>query len=460
MHELFIYEHGKPITYPGDISELEALLETIWNQRSREDTLDFWREKKQGGQPFLKIGAQGQLKARNYVGFIRGSEYTLHLLPKLYEDLGSDTPSAEKLDQIYLNLLWWLSYTPTLQVPQYLSGLDHTQGDPLEIFMGLFATLTRKVLSQSVFQSYETHNDELAVVRGRLDMKEYIRHCLSTARWHRVRCSYESFELDNLLNRLIKRVTRLLLSVTRRALTRQKLEDILYFLDEVSDEPVQAQDCDRVQLNPMFEDYRPILDYCRLFLQNSVSYAYKPELKVFALLIPMERIFEYFLAGFLDTHKSKIQGLSRVAFQKSNLYLAEEVFANERSRPAFRMYHDLMLTYFGQEIILDAKYKRLSAEKSYHGVSQADMYQMVSYGMRRDVRHCGLIYPQIPGEKEPVSKHFQVSPANGSAPIQIRAAQIPFVSESTDNDFKKSEEVLLLAFENLLKPFISVPAIF
>jgi 5-methylcytosine-specific restriction enzyme subunit McrC len=460
MNELFLYEHGQSVVYPGDLSELETVLERIWQQRSREDLPDFWREAQTSGQRFLEMGRNNTLRARNYVGFIRGAEFTIHILPKLYDGCWPDSPSPEELDQVYRQVLWWLSYTPYLQVPQHLSGSDQTQADPMEILIGLFATLTRQVLSQSLFQAYENRSDELAVVRGRLEMSDYLRHCLSTARWHRVRCSYESFELDNLLNRLIKRVSRLLLPWTQRALNRQKLEDILYFLDEVSDLPMQAQDCERVKLNPMFEDYRPILDYCRLFLQNSVSYAYKPDLQVFALLIPMERLFEQFLAGFLKTHQSQIKGLSRVEFQKSDLYLAQEHFADGSQKPVFQMRHDLLIEYQGREIIIDAKYKRLNPSKAYNGVSQADLYQMVAYAVKRGVKYCELIYPQIPGEVKTLSNVYHVPLASGENPIQIRVNQIPFVNKTLNQGFSNPDEILLMTtLEEILEHCLSTQSL-
>ncbi|MGE3726440.1 MAG: McrC family protein [Candidatus Sericytochromatia bacterium] len=451
MDEFFLYEHGSGITFPGDLEELQSHLETIWQQRLNERFTDFWRESEAGGQRFLKIGPQAEIRARNYVGFIRDPQYTIHLLPKLYVGKTAHISPESCLEQFYQNILWWLSYTPFLQVPHHLSGMDAIQSDPIEIFIGLFATLARKTLNQSLFQAYENRSDELAVVRGRLDMPEYLRQCLTKARLHRVYCRYDNFEIDNLLNRVIKRVTRCLIPWTRRALNRQKLEDILYILDEVSDVSVQAQDCDRVQLNPMFEDYRPVLDYCRLFLQNSVSYAYKPELKCFSLLIPMERLFEQFLAGFLKTHQAQITGLNRVEFQKSDMYLAEEVLLEGGTRPAFQMRHDLLLDFCGKPILLDAKYKQLKPGQSDSGVSQSDLYQMLAYAVRRGVRHCGLIYPQVSEETAPISRAYRIPLPQESEHVNILANQIPFVHESLHEGALNPEGPLLRALMGLLE---------
>src|SRR5690606_25686388 len=93
-------------------------------------------------------------------------------------------------------------------------------------------------------------------------------------------------------------------------------------------------------------------------------------------------IFEDFLAGFLETWFSKDW---KVHNQKSDMYLAETSEGNN----VFNMQHDIFLTAKDEskrKIIVDTKYKLRPTEfkdDPKKGVSQNDLYQMVSYAFKR-----------------------------------------------------------------------------
>ena len=60
------------------------------------------------------------------------------------------------------------------------------------------------------------------------------------------------------------------------------------------------------------------------------------------------------------------------------------------------------------EFILDAKWKRLNEGKndSKHGISQADMYQLYSYGAQYGCKKVALIYPKTEKFTSPLEYKF------------------------------------------------------
>src|SRR5690606_17803541 len=137
-----------------------------------------------------------------------------------------------------------------------------------------------------IYQQYEEVHEELTFIKGRLNTTDYINQNISTGRWHKLNCSYDSFVFDNKFNRIIKYVTTFLFNACTSQDNKKNLREILFILDEVSDERATAEQCASIKFNPMLEKFDTVRDFCHLFLSNSISFDYKNDLKLFAFLLP------------------------------------------------------------------------------------------------------------------------------------------------------------------------------
>jgi 5-methylcytosine-specific restriction enzyme subunit McrC len=248
------------------------------------------------------------------------------------------------------------------------------------------------------------------------------------------------------------------------------LSDILFLLDEVTEQSVTIADCNRIKINPFFDDMNTVLDYCKMFLANSVSYAYKNELRVFAFLLPMEYVFEDFIFGFLDSHLDKLKEIKNLKSQKSDLYLAKLFHGhNLIDDKVFKLKHDIYFEYRNRKIILDAKYKLTYDESdtkgpndNKHGVSQGDLYQGISYAIRRKSDHIFLIYPMsLKYQKEHLNSdelliRFVIRDEFSNQDINVDIMKVPIIhidfpniqkQKSLRDNFQLIEEVLLEAFK-------------
>ena len=186
-----------------------------------------------------------------------------------------------EVNQIQNHILWWLSYCRKIKFPNYQASLGSAKSDFFEVLIYLFSKYTRELLNSSIYQQYEEVNRELSFIKGRLNTNEYINENLSKGKWHKLNCTYDAFVFDNEFNRIIKYVTTLLFNATSSQDNKKNLREILFILDEVSDERATAEQCSRISFNPMFGEFETVRDYCQLFLTNCISFDYKNDLKLF-----------------------------------------------------------------------------------------------------------------------------------------------------------------------------------
>ena len=70
--------------------------------------------------------------------------------------------------------------------------------------------------------------DSICVVQSFQAFHRYINENISRGNWHKLSCIYDSFEIDNHFNRIIKYVANFLLQSTQRYDNRNLLSEIIF----------------------------------------------------------------------------------------------------------------------------------------------------------------------------------------------------------------------------------------
>ena len=391
--EFILFEYGDWVEPNWSIEEVvgfEAFLEELWINRNYSGAIIEWEEVKEESvnQSLLQIrhfrnGAdlRFRIKAANFVGIIRYKEYTFHILPKLFKRIGANLAAVRHSN---VHLLWWLSYNRKLNLPKHVTSLSYQNCNFLEILIHLFSSYTENQLQRSPYQAYQEIESETTYLKGQLDFSPYVRDYLGRANYQKLFCRYDSFEIDNKLNRVIKFVCKSLKSQTQIPETRRRLENIINTLDEVADVSVTVAHCNEVVLNRMFGEYQIVLDYCKMFLQNLQTTSDESISEAFAFLVPMEKVFEEFVLGFMDREmkpKIKVTGQFQGRFLTTN-----KMF---RLKPDFLIQNHLT----GNHYIADTKYKLIYS--NHRNVSQTDLYQMLAYAVRHRVDRVKMLYPKF-----------------------------------------------------------------
>lgn len=439
---LNLFEYQNKVTFKGNYSGLENFLDEIWNKRERNNFYEMDDSAKVEVQRFIQfIHKTKEIKSNKYVGVIHFEGQKLNLLPKIFYDSERDYDTKE-INAIQQHILWYLSYCRKLKFPNFKSSLGSLKNDFFEILIYLFAKYTRELLSNSIFQQYEEVEREVHNIKGRLNTSTYITENLSKAHWHKVSCTYDSFVMDNKFNRIVKYVTQLLFNVSSNFENKKYLREILFILDDVTDEKASAIECSNIVFNPMYKDFETIRDYCTLFLSNSISIDYKNDLKLFAFLLPMEYLFEDFIFGFINKELNEINVKSQV----SSTHLDEGKI--------FGLKPDLCISTSTKRFIADTKYKIVYSDKSdpKNGISQNDLYQMVAYAIRFDIQDIVLLYPNMLKSRQDGMSGLQILDKLAmDKQINISSHQVPIINYElfdTESDFRNVELSKLFKKQN------------
>jgi 5-methylcytosine-specific restriction enzyme subunit McrC len=415
-----LFEYGEWVNI-NDRNGLEGYLRSLWREYK-----DLWPEKSYNSkntssknyQPFLSF--DGNLaKANNFVGFIYHQETALEIYPKVFRHLN---PINKEL--MHRHLFYWLSYCKKIKFPFNQSFLDNFDIDEFpELIIYLIARQINEAVRQQPYSTYEDVQEALATPRGRINFSRYSTR-LSYGAYHIIDCDYEPFVFNNRLNRIIKYCSRLLLTKTRLSETQKIMSETISLLDEVEDQICSVQQLNSIRITALFKNYEEVIHSCRMILENQLYSHAEYEMKNWSLLFPMEYIFEDFVAGFLQTH---FGAKWNVEYQKSNAYLTT-------NPDAFQMQHDIFLTsrdVLKRKIIVDTKYKirDYSATDKKKGISQSDLYQVVSYAYRRGVNEVLLIYPNVSEVIKPIDT-FEVPSGFDGKTINVKVTEIPFWSTS------------------------------
>jgi 5-methylcytosine-specific restriction enzyme subunit McrC len=182
------------------------------------------------------------------------------------------------------------------------------------------------------------------------------------------------------------------------------LGEAALLLDNVEFRHISPNELGKVTFSRLNERYKSIFELCKLFIENSSIQLSTERVESFSLLFDMNKLFEEFIGEFLRKHREDIfEGKPvQISLQKGK-YLCEKNY--------FLIKPDIYIVVdVGEEkIILDTKYKELSAEDRKLGVSSSDMYQMLTYGIKFDSYKLILLYPKIEDveEKSYVIKPFK-----------------------------------------------------
>lgn len=425
--KLFEWHSASFENHKGKIPAFEEYLSSAWQNRNRyyedddkQDEEEVSTQKNQK-QRFFNFTYDGKIIARNYVGVVQFEDIRIEIVPKIY--FKSD-PQQQKNWQ--LNLMYWLTYCRKFRFPFSLADLSKLDFDDfLELFIYLYANFTLETIALQPFQAYQEIEEETAFLKGRLSFEAYTRNNLATGNWHRFSCIHEPFLYDNRYNRIIKYVTKRLLTISNNFFNKEKLNEILFMLNDVTDENCRAADCDKVKLNPLFENHKNILNLCRMFLSNQTIDMVSEENNNFCFLIPMEYVFEEFLYGFISAYWPKLKIKSQ----------SEDYMAETNRRKVFKIKNDI---YIPGHIIIDAKYKARSTKDGLKsGVSQSDLYQMTSYAIKRNCNSALLIYPYIDQSMNDPAV-FTIESPMIPAPIEVQAHNINI----TFDDITQAEQTI------------------
>ncbi len=326
------------------------------------------------------IITRDKIKFKQQVGVIRIDGFTIQIFPKLYKERYIEYHAI-----IARNLAVMLSYNLVPLSPGGMAALAEEDCDLLELFIHMFAVHLLALLSHTQSREYLIERDSLRYVQERILTREY----WNPARLHIIPCQYHTFSQDTLINRTLKYCSTLMLRQTRNYETASLLRKILQIIEPVGYTPVTLHEVRSIHLNRLNRVYAPFVKFCEFYLSHTTIALQASNTETFSLMLPMEKVFESFIAGII-THPPHI--LPKGVRCKTQ-YPAGHLALDHKDNGLFRLKPDIVLFYDNSCVVIDTKYKLLSEAKKYDNVSQSDVYQMYAYGAKTNADTIMLLYP-------------------------------------------------------------------
>lgn len=311
------------------------------------------------------------IKTGSYVGVIKYADFQLNIIPKII----GDTVSV-----CLENLAFMLSYTRQLTI--HTTGqaqLTNCQNPFLEVLIAHYADVLLKALSRQVPHSYETREENLATIKGKILFAQNIRHNFGNLA--RTYCQFDEFTPDNLINQTFKFVSHALQKLTSVSHTRQKLLKINAVYDDVTLRPVAYTETQRIILNRNQTIFKEPLELAQMFLQNSTISLHNHTFTNLAILFDMNKLFEEFV--YMALKRTYPQWNIKAQNSKSIIQSIGGI-----PDTAYTICPDIIVN---GNTIIDTKYKIIDLPN--HKPSEADIYQMLAYSKFYGVKNIILCYP-------------------------------------------------------------------
>ena len=346
---------------------------------------------------FIRLGSQRYagkyISVNNFVGVIQTPKgHQVQILPKI--DLGRDENDADEVNSFKQTKKIFLKMIRTLRdIP--IKHLDttnlKTEKLPIfEIFISMYLQEAMILAKRGLKSAYQEHEDNLRFYKGKLMVSEQIKR--NTAHKERFYMRYDEYDLNRPENRLIKSTLLKLMSLSANEQNQKEIRQILTFFELVEPSPNYERDFSLVKKDRTVKDYEMILQWSKVFLLNQSFSTFTGRSQSWALLFPMETVFESYVAQ--ELRKVCADTPWTISVQDREQWLFD--YPNHK----FRLKPDIVIRKDdGSQIILDTKWKSLTDnERMNYGISQSDMYQMYAYSKKYtrtgdDSPDVWLLYP-------------------------------------------------------------------
>jgi 5-methylcytosine-specific restriction enzyme subunit McrC len=394
-----IYPDGKHI-FKRDIEELRAYID---EQNSKDFTGQSDIEE------FLKPIKNG-VQANNYVGVLQTkSGLTIEILPKIAGRTEEATDT--RVRQLFLEML---KAVRSINGKTFkLTNLNAKKNNLLEVFISMFLNESDMIIKRGLKSSYVTVQSNEKFLKGKLLMTQQLRKNIVNQSYFFN--EYDEFMTNSAENQLIKTTLEYLLKNSRDNNNLRIIREQLVYFEFVDLTNSPEQTFQKVSIGRNYTYYEQTLDWCRIFLSRKSFTSFKGSSLAFAVLFPMEEVFEAYIAYMM---KKSIPD-ANVSAQDKKYSLFDRT--NE-TKAGYRLRPDLVVRFEdNRTTIADTKWKVLDST----GPSQTDLYQMYAYYTRyrhksENVDKVVLIYPYSSSYSENEFRSTQFSSEELGAKIQVR----------------------------------------
>lgn len=259
-----------------------------------------------------------------------------------------------------------------------IANLGVQSSNLLDAFINLFITHLTQQTRAGLICAYIPEEDILPKLRGTIDLRQQIQNrAMDPSRLH---CRFDEFSENTPLNRLFKACLSRINPFVRAESLRRRIVILTERFAEIpqSHNPLK----ERIVWNRMNERFRDAHALARMLLEAEWQNTTSGSITGLALLFPMNLLFERYVARWLQ----KVLPAGSVLVQHQKYTLLQN--------GTYHLIPDIVIGTDDGPLIIDTKWKNLSnLTGSNPAVSQADLYQLASYGAVYRANRVILLYP-------------------------------------------------------------------
>ena len=339
----------------------------------------------------ILVDRYSEIWAQQVVGVIAAPGSSLEILPKI------DATADENDETIRARLVTMLDVALGLKLGDGQAlAMARQKETLLDILIRLFADRLLAEARRGLPRAYLTQEENLAALRGRLDVIRQFTH--NAVRPDRLACRFDTLMPDTPLLRVMKACVLMLRRHARVLETQRRLDELRFLLAEVSDVPVSALPWTQVHIDRTNRRWETLYGLAKLFLKREwqrTNHDAKAGQGI-TLLFAMNDLFEAYVAALA---RRALRGSDMTVHAQGGLRycLMEE---GDGGRERFQTTPDILIKRDGQAVmVIDTKWKLIgrNPEDKKRGVSQSDVYQMMAYARLYQCRDVMLLYPHHAG---------------------------------------------------------------
>lgn len=339
-------------------------------------------------------GKKRQIKVKNYVGIIETNDgLHLEILPKIHTGKTTLTEELKETKGIFLKMLRRLKYSPFVNISK--AHIEAQKDFPiLEVFIKSFISEAEKVFNHGVKSDYILMEENIPYLKGKLKVSQNIKY--NFADKSKFYCEFSEYSPNIAANRIIKTTLLKLIKLTSSNRNFYAANKILSHLEEVEVSKNIIEDLASINTaSRLLSKYKLLLEWSEVFLTNKSFTNFKGDNLNMAILFPMERVFEDYIAYLFNRYADGY----RIKLQDKSYFLVD----SHKNEKKFGLKPDIVIEKKKtKKKIIDTKWKLIDqfAEKRNYNISQADMYQLYAYGKKYSTKteepNLILLYPANP----------------------------------------------------------------
>ncbi|MEI0567647.1 McrC family protein [Brachyspira pulli] len=266
-------------------------------------------------------------------------------------------------------------------------NLEHSKDydDSFDFLIYMFISFFKRALRQGLFKQYKLikHND--SNVKGTIDINRYIKNNIPFN--GKISYNTREYSYDNNIMQLIRHTIEYINTKNRYILSydseiKNYVQQIFYSTssyDRNKRESIINKNLKKLS-HPYYYEYEPLRKICIQILKHEKLKYGSNDNTVYGLLFDGAWLFEEYLNTFLSKEKF-IHAENRNS--KNGIKLLDN---------SWRVYPDFYKLENDNNIVLDAKYKRLNYYDN-ESIDRNDKHQIVSYAYTLNAKKAGFIYP-------------------------------------------------------------------